>query len=149
MKKMFVALCSLLPGGFVLLATMLMFAACARLQYQDPAGNIRIDGLTMTPEAAMIVSAEAEAVRAEAYATRKCSDDPRNCGAVLGSWGAGLMDAPAGYTWAGIRAVTGGDGTGSNGDIRRDVAEIKKQLNAVNKGQDAFLQALKNRKKGN
>lgn len=121
MKKLFVALCSVLPGGFILLVTMLTFAACARLQYQDPSGNVRVSGYTTTPETAMFVSAEAEAVRAQAYATRKCSDDPRHCGAVGGAYG---MDTPAGYTWAGINAVYGNPGT--SGDPAKDLKEISK-----------------------
>jgi hypothetical protein len=103
MKKMFSFL-AVVPCGFWLAGIMVLFVGCARLQYQDPAGNVRISGFTTTPEMAMVMSAEAEAVRAQAYATRKCSDDPRNCGAVNGGWGMGVMDTPAGYTWAGINA---------------------------------------------
>lgn len=149
MKKMFVAVCSALPGGMVLAVTMMLFVGCARLQYQDAAGNVQIRGYTLNPEAAMVMSAEAEAVRAQSYAVRSCSEDPRHCGAVWGAFGAYGMDTPAGYTWAGIRAVGAGGSTPTgNGDLRRDVADIKRKVNAMDKGQDAFFRALKNQKKG-
>lgn len=146
MKKMFVALCGMLPGGFLLLATMLAFTACARLQYQDPAGNVKIRGFTLNPEAAMVMSAEAETIRAQAYAVRSCSEDPKHCGAVWGPWGAGagMMDTPAGYTWAGIQA--GGATNQASGDIRKDIADIKKGVNVVKSGQKALFQTLRNRK---
>ncbi len=146
MKKMFFAICSVLPGGFILLVAMTLFVGCARLQYQDPAGNVRISGYTTTPEAAVMASAEAEAVRVQAYATRMCSEDSKHCGAVWGPWGAGLMDTPAGYTWAGVQAAGATSVPAENSDIRKDVADIKRRLNAVDKGQDAFFQTLKNRK---
>ncbi|MFA5133376.1 MAG: hypothetical protein WC459_01025 [Patescibacteria group bacterium] len=101
-------------GGWLLLEqlasrslAMLAFVAvtlaggCAGVQYQDAAGNVRISGVTTAPEAAMIASAEAEAVRAQAYAVRKCADSNQNCGALWGPWGGygALMDTTGGVVW--------------------------------------------------
>jgi hypothetical protein len=153
MKKLIVMLCSVLPGGFVLLATMMLFGACARLQYWDPAGNVRVRGFTLNPEAAMVASGETEMIRSQAYAMRKCAEEPDKCRAAelsqMSRWGFGGMDTPAGYTWAGIQAAGGGSSASAGGDIRKEISDIKKTVSAIDKGQDAFFQALKNRKKGN
>lgn len=148
MKKVFVLLCAVLPGGLVLLVTMMMFTACARLQFQDPAGNVKISGLTASPEMAMVMSAEAEAIRAQAYATRKCADEPAGC---YYGWGYGNMDTPAGYTWAGIRAAgaAGSPPASESGDVRKDVADIKRTVRGISEWKRVLSQTLKNRKKGN
>ncbi len=141
MKKMFFAMCGVLPGGMVLLAAMMTFAACARFQYETSAKHW-IQGTTTSPETVMMAEAEA-------YAMRKCADNPENCRAVelsqTGPWGAGMMDTPAGYTWAGIRAAGVNKQTNAP-DVRKDLARIEKKVDAMDKGQDAFFRILKNRK---
>ncbi len=144
MKKLFVALCSVLLGGFFLLVAMFTFTACARLQYQDPAGNVRIRGITLNPEAAMIMSAEAEAVRAQAYATRKCSDDPRNCGAVWGGWGAyGFAPPEEVAVKQYLASQQGAPQQGSLANQRDDLREIKQSVVQIKNSQRLLIKAMK------
>lgn len=156
---LFVVIVALLPGGALLamrklaqrmklgflvgcLAIVTMSAGCAGFHYQTSDKNW-IEGVTASPETVMVADAEAHAIR-------RCTEDQRHCGALWGAWGAGSMDTPAGYTWAGIRA-TGGNGPENGGDVRRDITDIKKSVRAISKWQDTFTKTYKNRKnrKGN
>lgn len=158
----FAAIVAILPGGALLgakkivqrvktkflvqlMATVMMVSGCAWTQ------NGRVSGF-VNPSEHVIAEAIGEDISTNAYVKRKCADSPANCRAMelfVAPWAYGaMMDTPAGYTWAGVRAVGAGSPTAENGDVRKDIADIKKHVNAIGKGQDAFFQALKDRKKG-
>jgi len=122
MKKVlelsFLVICCILPGGLILLGVVsllhrfsvavvsflaaFLVTGCASVQYQDPAGNVKISGVTTTPEDAMLASASAEAIRAQAYSVRKCADNSQNCGALWGPWAGGYntqTDTSGGVQW--------------------------------------------------
>ena len=148
MKKAFLAICTVVPGGFVLLVMMALFTGCARLQFQDPAGNAKISGFTVMPEAAMMASAETEMLRAQAYATRQCSDDSKHCGAVWGPWGGeGGLYTPYGYTMAGINAVAQEPSAQAPQDVKKELVGIKESQRATNSALRALNQKVNERNK--
>lgn len=171
---LFIAIIIVLPGGFILavkkiaqrvkpkflvgLLALGELSGCVRLQYQDE--HVKIRGISLNPEAAMMMSAQAQAKQSEAYAVRSCSDDPRRCGAVWGAWGAygaGMMDTPAGYTWGGMQAagqatVTAGPAVRSPSDnsslaaLARGQRETNIYLRALAGSQEKFQRALAQKK---
>lgn len=94
MKKTFFAICAVLPGGVILLAAMALFVGCSHFQAQSQ--GFKIEGITGSPETIMLADAEA-------YATKKCADQPEKC--YMGMWGLNFMDTTTGVTWAGIQSI--------------------------------------------
>jgi len=112
MKKVFFAICSLIPGGFLLFGTMLLFVGCSH--YQVRSAGFQAEGRTSRPGEVAVSLAVAEDIRAEARIKNVCASNPEKCRAMelqtygaYGMYGPGYMDTPEGYTWAGIQAVRG------------------------------------------
>jgi len=114
MKKVFFAICSLIPGGFLLLGVLLLFAGCSH--YQVRSAGFRAEGRTSRPGEVAMSLAVAEDIRAEAQVKSVCASNPAKCRAMelqtygaYGMYGPGYLDTPEGYTWAGIQGVRGGN----------------------------------------
>ena len=111
MKKALFAICSLMPGGFLLLGVMLLFIGCSH--YQVRSAGFQAEGRTGVPGDIAVKFAVAEDIRAEAQMKNVCAANPAQCRAmelsVYGNYGngPGYLDTPEGYTWAGIQAVQG------------------------------------------
>jgi hypothetical protein len=137
MKKGLFTICAVLPGGFVLLATMMLFVSCSHFQAQSQ--GFRIEGRTGSPETIMLADAEA-------YATKRCADDPQKC--YMGMRGSNFMDTTAGVTWAGIQAA-GAYSRQSDPAIApsqtkdKDAQELKKNIVELKTSQKALGNALR------
>lgn len=157
------AVCGVLPGGLCLAGAMMIFVGCAQFQARtygmekkgrQSTYGMEIRGRTFAPEKVILAHAEADAVTAQAYAVRRCSDDSKHCGPLWGGWGGGgygELDTPAGVTWSGLSAaasynramgarnplVAGGSGTEA-----KDVELLKRSVAAVAKHQAALGRAV-------
>lgn len=146
----------LLP--ILLIATLLPAGGCypayntATFAYK--AKGLKVKGDTTSPVSVTLATANAEAIRADAYAVRKCSDDPSKCRAVAlsrdswfgGGWGNSWLDTPAGYTWAGIQAVGGASG-GNQLKMKRKIEETEVRVKALVSSQENFQKSLLKRGK--
>lgn len=149
MKKL-MAVCSVLPGGLCLAGAMMIFVGCA--QFQARTYGMEIRGRTMAPENVLLAHAEADAVTAQAYAVRRCSDDSKHCGPLWGAWGGGLygeLDTPAGVTWSGMAAARGyqqlmgaGSAAGVAGAGNAETEQMKRSIAAVANHQAALGRAV-------
>lgn len=140
MKKLFAALCSVLPGGFILLGVMLLFTGCARFQYQTNDKNW-IKGVTASPETVMMADAESAIRHAEA----KCIEK-NGMACYYGGWyGGGTLNMPAGYTVGAIQQPLGDNSSFTA--IVRGQRETNIYLKALTGSQEKFQRALVKNKK--
>lgn len=122
-KVLFYAFCVVVPGRIVLLgaaavlkrfalrgplsalALTLSLAGCAHFRARTD--GFVMEGRTSSPEVVMMAQAQADAIQAQAYATRRCAEDSRHCGAMWGPWGGmyGTMDTTQGGVWAPVGAT--------------------------------------------
>lgn len=131
MKKIFFAICAVLPGGFLFLVVMLLFTGCAHTRYDRKTGERVVEGFGSIVEISIAeqIQAEAEAIRAQADATRMCSADVRFCGALWGPWGAyghGAMNTEGGGYW----------GWPSTQNFSQDIKKVKGDINDLKRAQE-------------
>ncbi|MFH1193689.1 MAG: hypothetical protein V1661_01700 [bacterium] len=129
MKKLFFAICAVLPGGFLLIGVIILFIGCAWTQ------NGKIYGLApVNPSEHVIAQAIGEDISADAHLKRKCADSPMNCRAleltIFGQWGlyGGNQWSMPGGTWGtgNFPAIQQPSGTSENLQNKQDVVKKEK-----------------------
>lgn len=115
----------------VLFTILAVVAGCShyQMEYKGKNAKIRMEGGTYDPQGIMLANGQLERDRAEAYAVRKCADNPRDCYYAGYGAGGGGVYTPDGY----MPPVSAGAGSRDSQKAVRedDKNEIKKNKERI------------------
>jgi len=147
-------------GLLMVILLVTLVSGCYYTRYQTKRG--KVSGLAVgSPDSTILSSANADLIGAEAkyreveaFALQSCAEDSSNCKAaqlsVYGPYGAGYgLDVPAGYTMAGIQAVTQNSASPDNTKLQKEVEALKGRVKIIDATQDEFLKKQVEDKGGN